>query len=166
MVTPTPPGAEWKLSFELASACHAAKLVAARSPHLRIPTLHHYPQLYRFLVRRTESKFNKVILKRLFQSKANRAPMSLSKLSTFMKGKVRRVTTSIWESSTQRMIVSSSQQAEPSAMAFTAVHPQQLLEQCDLQSVSTRPCYQPFWSTDKIQPGNCSSIHTRFVRDC
>ena len=46
-------------------------------------------QLYRFLVRRTESKFNKVVLKRLFMSKANRAPLSLSKLAKFTKGKVR-----------------------------------------------------------------------------
>lgn len=49
------------------------------------PTL----QLYSFLVRRTESSFNKVVLKRLFQSKANRAPLSLSKLSKFMENKVR-----------------------------------------------------------------------------
>lgn len=48
-----------------------------------------WPQLYEFLVRRTESKFNKVILKRLFQSKANRAPLSLSKLAKFLEGKVR-----------------------------------------------------------------------------
>lgn len=45
-------------------------------------------QLYQFLVRRTESKFNQVILKRLFQSKTNRAPLSLSKLAKFMEGKV------------------------------------------------------------------------------
>ncbi len=45
-------------------------------------------QLYQFLVRRTDSKFNKVILKRLFQSKTNRAPLSLSKLAKFMAGKV------------------------------------------------------------------------------
>ena len=34
-------------------------------------------QLYQFLVRRTESNFNKVVLKRLFQSKTHRAPLSL-----------------------------------------------------------------------------------------
>lgn len=45
-------------------------------------------QLYQFLVRRTESKFNQVILKRLVQSKTNRAPLSLSKLAKFMEGKV------------------------------------------------------------------------------
>nr|GMD68537.1 60S ribosomal protein L18-2 [Ipomoea batatas] len=35
-------------------------------------------KLYRFLVRRTESKFNAAILKRLFMSKINKAPLSLS----------------------------------------------------------------------------------------
>lgn len=49
-------------------------------------------QLYSFLVRRTDSKFNKVVLKRLFMSRINRPPLSLSKLSKFMKGKVGRHT--------------------------------------------------------------------------
>eukprot|EP00245_Coleochaete_scutata_P010739 TRINITY_DN3853_c0_g1_i1.p1 TRINITY_DN3853_c0_g1~~TRINITY_DN3853_c0_g1_i1.p1 ORF type:complete len:188 (-),score=28.52 TRINITY_DN3853_c0_g1_i1:453-1016(-) len=44
-------------------------------------------KLYRFLVRRTDSDFNKVVLKRLFMSKTNRPPMSLSRLTRFMKGK-------------------------------------------------------------------------------
>jgi ribosomal protein L18E len=45
-------------------------------------------QLYRFLVRRTDSNFNEVVLKRLFMSKTNRPPLSLSKLARFMSGKV------------------------------------------------------------------------------
>jgi large subunit ribosomal protein L18e len=45
-------------------------------------------QLYRFLERRTESNFNAVVLKRLFMSKINRPPLSLSKLAKFMAGKV------------------------------------------------------------------------------
>eukprot|EP00268_Persea_americana_P062953 TRINITY_DN8112_c0_g1_i3.p3 TRINITY_DN8112_c0_g1~~TRINITY_DN8112_c0_g1_i3.p3 ORF type:complete len:115 (+),score=19.96 TRINITY_DN8112_c0_g1_i3:1356-1700(+) len=45
-------------------------------------------KLYRFLVRRTGSKFNAVILKRLFMSKVNKAPMSLSRLIRFMNRKV------------------------------------------------------------------------------
>lgn len=45
-------------------------------------------QLYRFLVRRTGSKFNAVILKRLFMSKINKAPLSLSRLVKYMEGKV------------------------------------------------------------------------------
>lgn len=46
-------------------------------------------QLYSFLVRRTDSKFNKVVLKRLFMSRTNRPPLSLSRLARFMKNKVR-----------------------------------------------------------------------------
>ncbi|KAL1450781.1 hypothetical protein WDU94_003103 [Cyamophila willieti] len=42
-------------------------------------------KLYRFLTRRTNSKFNKIILKRLFMSKINRPPMALSKITRFMK---------------------------------------------------------------------------------
>ncbi|TDL29601.1 60S ribosomal protein L18 [Rickenella mellea] len=38
-------------------------------------------KLYRFLARRTDAPFNKVILKRLFQSKVNRPPISLSKIT-------------------------------------------------------------------------------------
>ncbi|KAK5811379.1 60S ribosomal protein L18-2-like [Gossypium arboreum] len=44
-------------------------------------------KLYRFLVRRTGSKFNAVILKRLFMCKVNKPPLSLSRLIEFMKGK-------------------------------------------------------------------------------
>ena len=36
-------------------------------------------KLYRFLARRTDSDFNKTVLKRLFMSKINRPPLSLSK---------------------------------------------------------------------------------------
>merc|ERR1712230_339261 len=42
-------------------------------------------KLYRFLARRTEAKFNSVILKRLFMSKMNRPPLSLSKVAKFMR---------------------------------------------------------------------------------
>jgi hypothetical protein len=45
-------------------------------------------QLYRFLVRRTKSSFNAVILKRLFMSKTNRPPLSMRRLVKFMEGKV------------------------------------------------------------------------------
>ncbi|RYR52134.1 hypothetical protein Ahy_A06g027051 [Arachis hypogaea] len=44
-------------------------------------------KLYRFLVRRTGSNFNAVILKRLFMSKVNKPPLSLSRLIRYMKGK-------------------------------------------------------------------------------
>jgi len=41
-------------------------------------------KLYKFLARRTDSKFCKVVLKRLFMSRINRPPLSLSKLAHFM----------------------------------------------------------------------------------
>ncbi|CDO98841.1 unnamed protein product [Coffea canephora] len=44
-------------------------------------------KLYRFLVRRTGSRFNAVLLKRLFMSKTNKPPLSLSRLVKFMEGK-------------------------------------------------------------------------------
>ncbi|OAR02575.1 hypothetical protein LLEC1_00335 [Akanthomyces lecanii] len=37
-------------------------------------------KLYRFLARRTDSSFNKVVLRRLFMSKINRPPVSLSRI--------------------------------------------------------------------------------------
>jgi len=48
-------------------------------------------KLYRFLARRTGAGFNAVILKRLFQSKINRPPLSLSRLVRYMKGKEDKV---------------------------------------------------------------------------
>jgi large subunit ribosomal protein L18e len=38
-------------------------------------------------VRRTSSRFNAVILKRLFMSKTNKPPLSLSHLDRYMQGK-------------------------------------------------------------------------------
>jgi large subunit ribosomal protein L18e len=48
-------------------------------------------KLYRFLERRTDAAFNAVVLKRLFMSKTNRPPLSLSKLAKFMAGKEDKV---------------------------------------------------------------------------
>merc|ERR1711894_808534 len=42
-------------------------------------------KLYRFLARRTNAKFNKIILKRLFMSKNNRPPLSIARLVRHMK---------------------------------------------------------------------------------
>ncbi|XP_003385450.1 PREDICTED: 60S ribosomal protein L18-like [Amphimedon queenslandica] len=42
-------------------------------------------KLYRFLVRRTKSPFNRVVLKRLYMSRTNRPPLSLSRLVMQMK---------------------------------------------------------------------------------
>ncbi|KAI9032102.1 ribosomal protein L18e/L15P [Hyaloraphidium curvatum] len=48
-------------------------------------------KLYRFLARRTDAPFNKVILKRLFMSRVNRPPLSLSRLAYLMKGKEEKI---------------------------------------------------------------------------
>ena len=48
-------------------------------------------KLYKFLDRRAPCPFNAVILKRLFMSKTNRPPLSLSKLAKFMAGKESKV---------------------------------------------------------------------------
>nr|GEU74422.1 60S ribosomal protein L18-2 [Tanacetum cinerariifolium] len=48
-------------------------------------------KLYRFLVRRTGSNFNAVILKRLFMSKVNKPPISLSRLARYMAGKDEKI---------------------------------------------------------------------------
>ncbi|CAL9065763.1 unnamed protein product [Musa banksii] len=61
-----------------------ARRTAPRSDDVYLKLL---VKLYRFLVRRTESKFNAVILKRLFMSKNNRPPISLKRLITFMERK-------------------------------------------------------------------------------
>jgi ribosomal protein L18E len=42
-------------------------------------------QLYRFLARRTGSAFNETVLRRLYQSRTNRPPMSLSKIIDYSK---------------------------------------------------------------------------------
>ena len=49
--------------------------------------LHLLIRLYRFLDRRTDSKFNKTILRRLTQSRLTKGPMSISRIATHMKGK-------------------------------------------------------------------------------
>ena len=42
-------------------------------------------KLYRFLARRTNSTFNQVVLKRLFMSRTNGPPLSLSRMIRKMK---------------------------------------------------------------------------------
>merc|ERR1711890_77651 len=42
-------------------------------------------KLYRFLARRTNAKFNSIILKRLFMSKTNRPPLSLRTMARHVK---------------------------------------------------------------------------------
>ncbi|XP_075490483.1 large ribosomal subunit protein eL18y [Primulina tabacum] len=64
--------------------CKKTKRTAPKSNDIYLKLL---VKLYRFLVRRTGSRFNAVVLKRLFMSKVNKAPLSLSRLVALMKGK-------------------------------------------------------------------------------
>lgn len=50
------------------------------APKSEDPYLHLLVKVYRYLARRTNSKFNLAILKRLYMSKINRPPVSLSRL--------------------------------------------------------------------------------------
>ena len=54
---------------------------------LRAKNIYHrlLVKLYKFLARRTNSKFNKTVLKRLLNSRVNRAPVSLSRLVKYSK---------------------------------------------------------------------------------
>merc|ERR1719517_183337 len=54
----------------------------SENPYLRLLI-----KLYTFLARRTDSKFNKVILKRLNMTRKSKPPLSVQKLAKFMEGK-------------------------------------------------------------------------------
>ncbi|KAH9483156.1 60S ribosomal protein L18-B [Psilocybe cubensis] len=59
---------------------HHVKKGSRTAPKSEDPYLLLLVKLYRFLARRTDANFNKVILHRLFLSKNNRAPLSLSRI--------------------------------------------------------------------------------------
>ncbi|KAK5678820.1 hypothetical protein LTS10_008475 [Elasticomyces elasticus] len=59
---------------------HHVKNGHRRAPKSENPYLLLLVKLYRFLARRTESKFNTTILKRLVSSRLNKPPLSLSKI--------------------------------------------------------------------------------------
>ena len=49
--------------------------------------LHLLLRLYKFLDRRTDSKFCRAVLRRLAQSRTSKAPMSISRIALNLKGK-------------------------------------------------------------------------------
>nr|ABZ04231.1 ribosomal protein rpl18 [Lineus viridis] len=66
--------------------CHKKdRKVHRTEPKSEDPYLRLLVKLYRFLARRTDAKFNKIILKRLFMSRTNRPPLSLARLIRHMK---------------------------------------------------------------------------------
>jgi large subunit ribosomal protein L18e len=52
------------------------KAPVSEDPYIRLLT-----KLYKFLARRTDSKFNAVVLKRLFMARSKRRPMSISRIA-------------------------------------------------------------------------------------
>ncbi|CBK22442.2 uncharacterized protein [Blastocystis hominis] len=64
--------------------CGHKKRQAPKSENVYLALL---VNLYRFLARRTNARFPEVVLKRLYMSRINRPPMSLSRLMKHMQGK-------------------------------------------------------------------------------
>ncbi|MCP6508332.1 60S ribosomal protein L18, partial [Klebsiella pneumoniae] len=60
---------------------HKAKRTAPKSKDVYLLLL---VKLYRYLARRTRSHFNKIVLKRLFMSRINRPPLSLSAIAKYL----------------------------------------------------------------------------------
>ncbi|KAB1281402.1 60S ribosomal protein L18 [Camelus dromedarius] len=64
---------------------HKDRKVQSKEPKNQDIYLRLLVKLYRFLARRTNSTFNQVVLKRLFMSRTNRPPLSLSGMIRKMK---------------------------------------------------------------------------------
>ncbi|KAK4057493.1 hypothetical protein OIO90_001562 [Microbotryomycetes sp. JL221] len=64
---------------------HHVKKGNRTAPASEDPYLALLVKLYRFLARRTESRFNKVILRRLYMSRINRPPVSVSRIARQIK---------------------------------------------------------------------------------
>ncbi|KAF8341484.1 ribosomal protein L18e/L15P [Cantharellus anzutake] len=74
-------------------AKHHVRKSYRTAPKSEDPYLALLVRLYRFLARRTNSKFNQIVLRRLFLSKTNRPPVSLKRVSltarnSFAEGKI------------------------------------------------------------------------------
>merc|ERR1711862_351085 len=62
--------------------CHKHdRKVARREPKSQDVYLRLLVKLYRYLTRRTDSKFNKIILRRLFMSRIHRPPISVARIN-------------------------------------------------------------------------------------
>jgi large subunit ribosomal protein L18e len=66
---------------------HHQKIGARQAPKSDDVYLRLLVKLYRFLARRTNSKFNKVVLKRLFMSRVNRPALSIARLAKYLADK-------------------------------------------------------------------------------
>ncbi|KAJ3390112.1 Aspartate aminotransferase, cytoplasmic [Entophlyctis sp. JEL0112] len=66
---------------------HHVKKNQRSAPRSKDIYLHLLVKLYRFLARRTDAKFNKVVLKRLFMSQINRPPLAISRIVHYVGDK-------------------------------------------------------------------------------
>ncbi|KAL5473982.1 hypothetical protein EMCRGX_G028552 [Ephydatia muelleri] len=69
---------------------HKKKNTARREPKSNDLYLRLLVKLYRFLARRTDAPFNRVVLKRLYMSRINRPPISISRVSRQMRSDDRK----------------------------------------------------------------------------
>ena len=76
-------------------------------------------KLYRFLARRTDAKFNEVVLRRLFMSRANRPPMAISRVDRFMKNNKDKVAVVVGTITDDARLVKLTQGLKICALRFT-----------------------------------------------
>ena len=69
---------------------HKRKKSTRRDPKSEDPYIRLLVKLYRFLSRRVNSPFNRVVLKRLYMSKTNRPPISITRVVRQMRSPDRR----------------------------------------------------------------------------
>jgi large subunit ribosomal protein L18e len=77
-------------------------------------------KLYRFLARRTESSFNKVVLRRLFMSRTNRPPVSLSRIAGNLKNGNEKKTVVVVGTVTDDNRLVETPKVQVAALRFTA----------------------------------------------
>ncbi|KAK5656873.1 hypothetical protein OQA88_4422 [Cercophora sp. LCS_1] len=77
-------------------------------------------KLYRFLARRTDSSFNKVVLRRLFMSRINRPPVSLSRIAANLKSGNEKKTVVVVGTVTDDNRLLTVPKADIAALRFTA----------------------------------------------
>ncbi|KAI6352412.1 hypothetical protein MCOR25_009427 [Pyricularia grisea] len=77
-------------------------------------------KLYRFLARRTDSSFNKVVLRRLFMSRTNRPPVSLSRIAGNLKNGNEKKTVVVVGTVTDDNRLVECPKAQVAALRFTA----------------------------------------------
>jgi len=77
-------------------------------------------KLYRFLARRTSSQFNKIVLKRLFMSRVNRPPISLTRVARYTKGHEQKTIVIVGAVTDDARIGSALPKLSVTALRFTA----------------------------------------------